>query len=85
MGEARAVARGVRRRRYFPVRFKFAVAIGVALFWTMFSVWLSGKWIDELGAVTHPLFALFAITFIAFVLFSFEKTVHKSFFVVKCC
>lgn len=67
VSKARAPVRGVRRRRYFPVRVKFAIAIGVALLWTMFSVWLSGKWIDELGAVTHPLFALFAITFIAFV------------------
>jgi biofilm PGA synthesis N-glycosyltransferase PgaC len=46
---------------------KFAIAISVALLWTMFSVWLSGKWMDELGAVTHPLFALVAITFIAYV------------------
>ena len=56
-----------RRRRYFSVRFKFGVAIAVALLWTMFSVWLSGKWVAELGEVTHPLFALFAITFIAYV------------------
>jgi len=49
------------------VRLKFAVAITVALLWTLFSVWLSARWLDELGAVTHPLFALFAITFIAYV------------------
>lgn len=55
------------RRRYFPVRLKFAFAVGVALLWTMLSVWLSAVWVDELGAVTHPLFALFAITFIAYV------------------
>jgi len=39
----------------------------MALAWTMLSVWLSQIWVDELGAVTHPLFALFAITFIAYV------------------
>lgn len=33
----------------------------------MLSVWLSDRWMDELGAVTHPIFALVAITFIAFV------------------
>ena len=33
----------------------------------MFSVWLSTPWMDDLGAATHPLFALFAITFIAYV------------------
>ena len=57
----------VRRRRYYPVRLKFGIAVTVALLWTMLSVWLSEPWVDELGAVTHPLFALFAITFIAYV------------------
>jgi biofilm PGA synthesis N-glycosyltransferase PgaC len=56
----------VRRRRYYPIRVKFAFAIGIALVWTMLSVWLSATWVEELGAVTHPLFALFAITFIAY-------------------
>ena len=57
----------MRRRRYYPVRFKFAVAVAIALLWTLFSVWVSQRWVDELGAVTHPFFALFAITFIAYV------------------
>jgi biofilm PGA synthesis N-glycosyltransferase PgaC len=57
----------IRRRRYFPVRLKFGIAVGMALAWTMLSVWLSDIWVEELGAVTHPLFALFAITFIAYV------------------
>ncbi len=60
-------ARPLRRRSYFPVRVKFVIAIFVALLWMMFSVWVSTKWMDELGAVTHPLFALVAITFIAYV------------------
>jgi biofilm PGA synthesis N-glycosyltransferase PgaC len=49
------------------VRLKFGIAVGMALAWTMLSVWLSDIWVEELGAVTHPLFALFAITFIAYV------------------
>lgn len=49
------------------VRFKFSAAIALALIWTMFSVWVSARWLDELGAVTQPLFALVAITFIAYV------------------
>ena len=53
--------------RYVPVRAKFAIAIGVALAWTLFSVWFASRWIDELSAVTHPIFALVATTFIAFV------------------
>ncbi|HEY6814693.1 MAG TPA: glycosyltransferase [Croceibacterium sp.] len=35
--------------------------------WTTFSIWVSARWLQELGASTHPLFALFAITFIAYV------------------
>ena len=54
-------------RRTLSVRAKFAAAIAVALAWTLFSIWLSEPWKDDLGAVTHPLFALFAITFIAYV------------------
>lgn len=60
-------APGVRRRRYFPVRVKFAIAVSFALLWTLLSVWLSTRWMDELGRVTHPIFALVAITFIAYV------------------
>jgi poly-beta-1,6-N-acetyl-D-glucosamine synthase len=56
-----------RKRAYIPVRAKFVIAITVALAWTMLSVWISTRWMDELGAVTHPLFALIAITFIAYV------------------
>lgn len=57
----------VRRRRYFPVRLKFTIAVSAAVLWTMVSVWLAQPWVVELGAVTTPFFALFAITFIAFV------------------
>jgi biofilm PGA synthesis N-glycosyltransferase PgaC len=60
-------ARVPRRRSYFPVRVKFIIAISVAVLWTLVSVWLSARWLDELGGVTHPLFALVAITFIAYV------------------
>ncbi|QIK79563.1 hypothetical protein G7077_12245 [Sphingomonas piscis] len=52
---------------YIPIRVKFSIALLVALAWTFFSVWVSGRWMDELGAVTHWLFALIAITFIAYV------------------
>jgi biofilm PGA synthesis N-glycosyltransferase PgaC len=49
------------------VRAKFALAILVALAWMAFSIWVSRGWMEELGAATHPLFALFATTFIAYV------------------
>ena len=55
------------RRPYFPVPIKFGIALFFASVWTIFSIYLSSMWMDELGAVTHPLFALVAISFIAYV------------------
>ena len=56
-----------RPRIYVPVTAKFAIALFAAFCWVMLSIMLSRPWMAELGAVTHPLFALFAITFIAYV------------------
>ena len=39
----------------------------MALAWTGFSIVLARPWMQSLGEVTHPLFALFAISFIAFI------------------
>ena len=55
------------QRRYVPVRAKFALALAAALAWLMLSVMLGRPWVQALGAVTHPLFALFAISFIAYI------------------
>jgi hypothetical protein len=55
------------RRRYYPVRLKFGIALAVALAWTMLSVWVSSRWIDQLSDVAGHIMALAAITFIAFV------------------
>jgi biofilm PGA synthesis N-glycosyltransferase PgaC len=54
-------------RRYLPVRAKFGIALFAALSWMMFSIIVSRPWMDELGEVTHPLFALVAISFIAYI------------------
>jgi biofilm PGA synthesis N-glycosyltransferase PgaC len=35
--------------------------------WTTFSVLVAGAWMQDLGDLTHPLLALWALTFIAFV------------------
>jgi poly-beta-1,6-N-acetyl-D-glucosamine synthase len=56
-----------RPRVYFAVPVKFGIAIFVALAWMMFSIIVSRPWLDSLGEFTHPLFALFAISFIAYV------------------
>lgn len=55
------------KRFYVGVRTKFIVAIMGAILWTALSVWLAQPWIEDLGDLTHPVFAWFAITFIAFV------------------
>ena len=56
-----------RQRRYVSVTFKFCIALFAALSWMMFSIIVSRPWMQSLSEVTHPLFALFAISFIAFV------------------
>lgn len=55
------------RQRYLSIRIKFCIALLVALTWMTLSIWLSQRWMLELGAVTHPVFALIAISFIAYV------------------
>ena len=52
---------------YLSVRVKFAVALAVALAWTAFSVFLAQAWMRDLAGLTNTLFALWALTFIAFV------------------
>ncbi|MEO7277030.1 MAG: glycosyltransferase family 2 protein [Sphingomicrobium sp.] len=55
------------RRPYFTVPIKFWISACIAFLWVMLSIWLSTEWMKELGATTTPLFALIAITFIAYV------------------
>jgi len=55
------------RRRYVSIRWKFSIALTVALLWTAFSVFAATAWMHDLADLTHPLFALWALTFIAFV------------------
>jgi biofilm PGA synthesis N-glycosyltransferase PgaC len=49
------------------VRVKFVIALIVAFAWTAFSVYLARAWMHDLAKLTHPLFAIWALTFIAFV------------------
>lgn len=46
---------------------QFLIALLLACAWTLFSVWVSQPWLADLGALTHPLLALFVLTFIAYV------------------
>ncbi len=54
-------------RIYVPVRWKYVISLIVAIVWTTFSVYIASAWMHDLGKLTHPLFALWALTFIAFV------------------
>jgi len=45
---------------------QFALALSFASGWTVFSVWVSRPWLADLGVLTHPLAALFALTFVAY-------------------
>ncbi len=56
-----------RKRRYVSVPVKFAIALTVALAWLMFSIIVSQPWQQSLSEQVGPVFALFAISFIAFV------------------
>lgn len=48
-------------------RLQFMVALALACAWLAFSVWVSQPWLGDLGNLTHPLPALVALTFIAYV------------------
>lgn len=67
MAEIAVVRPQDRGRIYLPVRAKFVIAFLIATAWMIFSIIISRGWMHELGAVTHPLFALFAISFIAYI------------------
>jgi biofilm PGA synthesis N-glycosyltransferase PgaC len=65
-GPAKSVTTPWRKFYLTPVM-KFTIACVIAFAWTAFSVWLSMAWLRELAALTHVVFALIAITFIAYV------------------
>lgn len=46
---------------------KFTLVLAFASLWTLFSIWVSQPWLEDLSNLTHPLAALFALTFIAYV------------------
>lgn len=55
------------RRFYLSVRWKFALALVVAIAWTILSVRLAGAWMRDLTDLTNPFFAIWTLTFVAFV------------------
>lgn len=61
----RFAARGEERQG--TCRPQFLLASVLAGLWTLFSVAVSQPWLADLGALAHPLAALFVLTFIAYV------------------
>lgn len=61
--------RPIRRRRVFyaPVPVKFAFSMSLAIAWLGFSVWASGRWLEDLAAWAGWAFAIITTTFIAYV------------------
>lgn len=55
------------RRPYHTIPVKFAAICALAFGWMGLSIWLSRPWLQDLSAATNPMFALIAITFIAYV------------------
>ena len=55
------------RRAYLSIRTKFFISLTVALLWTAFSVRIASAWMHDLSDLTTPLFAIWVLTFIAFV------------------
>ena len=57
--------------RFNPIRTdsraRFALALLFAGGWMVFSIWVSQLWLGDLADLTHPLLALFVLTFIAYV------------------
>lgn len=53
-----------RRGRQTTSRFLFSLL--VAALWVVFSIWLSLPWLSDLSDLTHPVIALFVLTFIAY-------------------
>lgn len=54
-------------RKEREARQRFLVSIIFAVAWVLFSIWLSLPWLSDLGELSHPLVALFVLTFIAYV------------------
>ena len=48
-------------------RLEFGIALVLAFAWAAFSIWVSQPWLSDLGNLTHPLAALAALTFVAYV------------------
>ena len=54
-------------RFYLSIRVKFVISLALAFAWTAFSIYLAQHWMHDLARLTDAVFAMWALTFIAFV------------------
>lgn len=66
VGSGGALGDGRRSRPGAGAAARFAAALALASAWAVFSIWVSQPWLANLGDLVHPLAALFALTFIAY-------------------
>ena len=55
------------RKRERKVARRYVLALAFALAWVLFSIWMSLPWLSDLSNLSHPLVALFVLTFVAYV------------------
>ncbi|WP_435198887.1 glycosyltransferase [Qipengyuania sp. 902] len=55
-----------RKRQHAAAR-RYLLGSALAALWVIFSIWMSLPWLEDLGNLSHPVVALFVLTFIAYV------------------
>ena len=66
-GKLPRASREERKHFYVPIPAKYAIAMVLALAWLTFSIIVSQPWMEDLGRVTHPIFAIICLSFVAYV------------------
>lgn len=66
-GTGEPIPKSYWRQRERRKKRRFLGAFAFALFWMIFSIWLSMPWLTDLGHLSHPVVALIVLTFIAYI------------------
>lgn len=65
--ETGAVTESFWRKRQRAAGRRYAIGLSFGALWVIFSIWMSLPWLEDLGNLSHPIVALFVLTFIAYV------------------
>jgi hypothetical protein len=66
-GFAHGLSRDHWQQRDRRNRLRFGLSLVLAIAWLVFSLWLSLPWLSDLANLSHPVIALFVLTFVAYV------------------